>query len=501
MTLRKILLFLFLIVNVFCYSQKISLYKQFYGSYDFTMLGNTLNLIQNGGNVPCDILTESSATLNLQTNQTVEAAYLYWSGNGGEKEADLEVKLNGIVVKSQKENYSYLGANNTGGIFSAFADVTSIIKSNGNGNYILSNLDLKEIIPLYCKNNVNYGGWSITIIYKDNTIIDNLVAIYDGFEVINTSNPAIDIILDGFKVTRKDNSKVAFLAWEGDNHDGIGEELNINNKSVFNALNPADNAFNGTNSFTGSSELWNMDLDLYELDNYINGGDTSLKIQIKTGRDIVIINTVVLSLYSIFPDATIEILKADNFCNSRVVNLEFEVSNSEGDYLLKKGIPVSFYIGDELFATVETKKDIREKESLLDKVSFLVPQKYGDSFQVIAKVDDNGKGGGIVYERDEDNNESFYDVKLLKDCVIPKGVSPNRDGLNDSFDLLGFSVLNLKIFNRYGTLVYEHKEGYKNQWIGQDNNGRELPSGIYFYVFVTKDETFSNYVQLIREVN
>lgn len=66
-------------------------------------------------------------------------------------------------------------------------------------------------------------------------------------------------------------------------------------------------------------------------------------------------------------------------------------------------------------------------------------------------------------------------------CMIPRGISPNGDGDNDSFDLSGFGVRKLSIFNRYGTKVYSRMD-YTNQWSGQSDNGHELPTGTYFYV-------------------
>lgn len=86
-------------------------------------------------------------------------------------------------------------------------------------------------------------------------------------------------------------------------------------------------------------------------------------------------------------------------------------------------------------------------------------------------------------------------------CEIPKGVSPNGDGRNDSFDLSDFDVRTLKIFNRYGRMVYEAKNGYTNEWHGQSSvNNNLLPSATYYYVV-----TFANgniktgWVYLIRE--
>ena len=41
---------------------------QIVGKYDFTAIGNTLNVSANPN--PCELLPQSSATLNLQPNET-----------------------------------------------------------------------------------------------------------------------------------------------------------------------------------------------------------------------------------------------------------------------------------------------------------------------------------------------------------------------------------------------------------------------------------------------
>ncbi|ELV7525209.1 fibronectin type III domain-containing protein [Flavobacterium psychrophilum] len=66
-------------------------------------------------------------------------------------------------------------------------------------------------------------------------------------------------------------------------------------------------------------------------------------------------------------------------------------------------------------------------------------------------------------------------------CIIQKGISPNGDGDNDTFDLRGLDVKQLAIFNRYGTKVYS-LANYTNQWAGQSDKGQELPDGTYYYV-------------------
>jgi gliding motility-associated-like protein len=73
-------------------------------------------------------------------------------------------------------------------------------------------------------------------------------------------------------------------------------------------------------------------------------------------------------------------------------------------------------------------------------------------------------------------------------CEIPNVITPNNDGSNDSFDLTGFGVKKIEIYNRWGRLVYD-KEDYNNEWHGQNNNGESLPDSTYYYLIQMENET------------
>ena len=66
-------------------------------------------------------------------------------------------------------------------------------------------------------------------------------------------------------------------------------------------------------------------------------------------------------------------------------------------------------------------------------------------------------------------------------CFIPNGFSPDGDGFNDSFDLSGYNIKKIYVYNRWGRLVYD-KDNYINEWIGQTNNNTKLPASTYFYI-------------------
>jgi gliding motility-associated-like protein len=88
---------------------------------------------------------------------------------------------------------------------------------------------------------------------------------------------------------------------------------------------------------------------------------------------------------------------------------------------------------------------------------------------------------------------------LATQCTIPKGVSPDANGENDTWNLAGFDIEKVKIFNRYGMKVYE-KDGYVNEWNGQDDHGRELPSATYYYLIqLESGEAKTGWVYLQRK--
>lgn len=88
----------------------------------------------------------------------------------------------------------------------------------------------------------------------------------------------------------------------------------------------------------------------------------------------------------------------------------------------------------------------------------------------------------VVYTTGGDCPATSSETVRPENCVIPQVITPNNDNFNDSFDLSGYDVSSLEIFNRNGTKVFSKTNGYTNEFRGIADNGDELPVGTYFYV-------------------
>ncbi len=158
------------------------------------------------------------------------------------------------------------------------------------------------------------------------------------------------------------------------------------------------------------------------------------------------------------------------------------------------------FICTEYTLPVLTNDEFYLKMERLDEDAKYVVQTIPDikENQVINKI-----GYYRVYVK-KTNKYGCEDLKsyllMVENCSYPKGLTPNGDGDNDYLDLTYNNVYELKVFNRYGKLVYEHGKGYKRQWSGQDNNGKILPSGTYFLHIKTKNYEYQDWIHLMYEV-
>ena len=408
-----------LFTSVWVQAQPIELYTQFNGQYDFTAIGNTLLPVDNTDNEEssnCDIFTESSAELNLASGQDVVAAYLYWAGVG---EGDFEVQLNGLDITPDRTFSETYGDQP---YFGAFTDITDVVQATGNGTYTLSELDLTDIVFNYCFGgggaNTNFGGWSITIIYEDSTLPYNQVSIYDGLNRMHGLDSELNITLDNLNIVDSEGAKIGLLLWEGNSFVTGGfdsEFLYINGVNTIDPpFNPYANIYNSTNSYTGATDMWKVDLDLYSIEDLVNIGDDSIDIVVETGQDLIFVNNINITVRSELPDATIVIddVVGNDICGNRDLEVEYTVFNTNSTAPLPAGTPISFYANASLLGTASTLNNLPVNGSESGTTTQTIPGAIPIDFNLTAVVDDIGDGTGIVAETNEDNNVYTLPVSL-----------------------------------------------------------------------------------------
>ncbi|WP_439151957.1 gliding motility-associated C-terminal domain-containing protein [Winogradskyella sp.] len=476
-SIHHILSILLFGVSIPLVAQDIELFQQFNGRYDYTAIGNTLNTLENGPGVTCEILTASSASLNLDSDQTIVAAYLYWAGSGT---GDFNIRLNNTPLIAERTFSDALDFTRV--FFAAFADVTDIVLTEGSTTYTVSDFDLTNIISPFCPTGTNFGGWAMTIIYEDDNLPLNQLNVYDGLQSVPEF---LSITLDNLNVLDNEDAKIGFVAWEGDRALAVNEQLTINGNVISNPpLNPANNAFNGTNSFTGDTNLYNMDIDVYNIQDNISIGDTSATISLTSGQDYVMINNIITVLNSQLPDATIFIDQDFVRCGSQDVEFTYIVSNTNSTDTLPANTPIAFYADGILVGQTNTANPIPINGSETGSITVTIPEDIGLFVNIVASVDDDGTMTSTVTEINEDNNLDNLTIQLL---LIPDIVTlPGLIGCNEGFETSTYNLfeatetLNAVEENISFYLSIEDLENEQNNILIPSNyNNLESPETIY----------------------
>ena len=191
-----------------------------------------------------------------------------------------------------------------------------------------------------------------------------------------------------------------------------------------------------------------------------------------------------------------------------------------------KLLPALKAVDDLDFKPVNTTKGAVKVGNVLANDEYAGKNALDHLDKVTAKIEDNNGGISGAYIDEQGNliipqgtPVSVYDleynlcmkehpgvcktakvrVEVIKDkpLTIYNGVSADGDGHNDYFKIDGIEYYpknNLKIFNRWGVLVYE-KDGYSNEApFDGHSNGRatisadsKLPQGTYYYILEYED--------------
>lgn len=271
----------------------------------------------------------SSAEMILPAGYNkIKIAIIYWGGFLKNSDFDLHADTN-QVIKIRKGNtvaYSDVKANNIDMIspaisytqYQAYADITSFIQKNGAGSYQVGNAPLSTGPT----GGGNHGGWCIVVVYENNILNYNSVRVYDGFEQIyDDANPlARKVTLNGLNVPsgllQPGDARMGILAWEGD-ANLRKDYLKINGHLFSNAMNQADNPWNGTITDNGISvtsknpnftNQMGLDIDMFDVGTGfdIHPNDQTVSLEFGTEADQYFPGVFIFTIKMKDPQVTLE---------------------------------------------------------------------------------------------------------------------------------------------------------------------------------------------------
>lgn len=289
----------------------------------FELTGNTLRSSSN----TCARISGGSSpgTIKLPNNSVITAAYLYWSGSG---EVDNRVTFDGNTVNSDTTYIETFGARN---YFSAKADVTHLVSSNRSTRYIVSGVTF-DGSSAYCNTKGAYAGWALAVIYENADEPLRVINVFDGFKSFWGEH--FSLIPNNFVIAPNPSllkGKHAHITWEGDDgnsqsKNGEVESLTFENNNLTDGNNPSNNQFNGYSNVTGSTS--GVDIDEYEIGDFLTAGDTSVHTRYSSGQDAVFLTAEFISVPN-EPVANLSIQQTGpaNFVRGQNQDITLNVSN------------------------------------------------------------------------------------------------------------------------------------------------------------------------------
>lgn len=306
------------------YAEDVVLRHSFAGNISFELTGNTLRR-NNNTCLPINS-GQSSSTITLPNNSTVKAAFLYWSGSGN---VDATAVFNGQTINA---DISYVESFQSRDYFSSKADVTAFVSSNRTTRYTVSGVTF-DGSSTYCASGGAYGGWALTVIYENLNEPLRVINLFDGFK--NFWGNQFSLIPDNFVIAQNPASKGgkhAHITWEGD--EGNSQSLNNQTESLrfegFNLTdsdNPSNNQFNGFSNVTGRTS--GVDVDEYDIGNYLTAGATSVNTVYSSGQDAVFLTAEILSVPNEpVADLSVQQTGPNQFIKGLTNNVDFTINNS-----------------------------------------------------------------------------------------------------------------------------------------------------------------------------
>ena len=267
----------------------------------------------------------------IPATATVGAAWLYWAGSGNTP--DFMVTFNGAAVAADIQYTEVINANRS--YFSGVADVTALL--TGNGNYTVGGLTV-DTGGEFCAVNGVLAGWALVVVYDDPAEPFRTINFFEGFQ--NFWGQSITLTPTNFFIPGGTiDGRLGVLSWEGDSgnsgtRNGVTENLEFDGAStapidLTDALNPLNNQYNSTFNGSGSTNVFGVDFDVYDVSAQLRAGDTSASTTYSSGQDRVFLSLEIISATNT-PATDLALAKTHpgNFQPGSIGQFDFAVTNN-----------------------------------------------------------------------------------------------------------------------------------------------------------------------------
>lgn len=242
--------------------------------------------------------------LRVPAGATVGYARLYWGGNlrVGEQKPP---KDNGRVLIAEpggayKEVLSdtLIGHRTAGGAdaYQASADITPLVRSAGSGLYTVAQVN----VAMGRTAAGAWGGWTMVVAYERPEDPLRHLAIWDGFEALDTRNQELRVGLGELRTPAGGEGALGVVSYDGDS--GVaGDSLTVGTgrgkaRSIGDNANPAGDVMNSSIANVGSTQIKRQpayrnslgyDSDIFDLREALAPGGDTVNVTFRTGRDSI----------------------------------------------------------------------------------------------------------------------------------------------------------------------------------------------------------------------
>ncbi|MGZ3458687.1 MAG: hypothetical protein ACXU86_09290, partial [Archangium sp.] len=239
----------------------------------------------------------SQAVLTLPPGAKVVYARLYWAATRFNSSSpsvdqiaapDLTATLSrpgvaGFEKSLTADDYAFQYQTGQEYQYQSTADITEFVKAYGPGAYQVS--DVQAISFDTTGGEYLFDGWWMVVFYEVPGATKRHLKLFDSMRIVQ-GHPGTTVALDGFYVpSYAVDAKLGVVAFEGDDPDpDINDTLEFNGTVLSNDLNPANNFFNSTRSWTTRNTGVKTDTPLEGIDAGTDGVLDTLPISNKGDR-------------------------------------------------------------------------------------------------------------------------------------------------------------------------------------------------------------------------